>query len=389
MAHWMKYWATLIAVGCGLIALWLLPPDPPRGARNYVPPTEAQEVKLELRREAERLNGVLKRLHWLDSLTHVFADAQPDENGVIVSFPVGIDAATAKEVRAVVAREIDRLEIKDTEYVLAVARPNGHSGNHEAFGLTVRTLQEFYALRGGDPKVCLTLRPYAGSNPQNALWRYGWSPNAGASNILGPCAYYLLYGTPGPAIETWLSSGAAQFGVRHAKSRDPFADPETSSLARIFLRVGNRAPFGIRRSVRYPGAHDCLAGDEQACRNSVLDAKRPVSLRLGDDLPAFLHRDPSGGAFYSFEESLFYDLEQEFGRERFTRFWTSDQDVETAFQAAFGVPIGEWVMGWAQARLGTYRMGPMPSLEAILISLGVISFFLTIAIAMSKKRKVA
>ncbi len=172
--------------------------------------------------------------------------------------------------------------------------------------------------------------------------------------------------------------------MRYAESRNPFGAPSGSSLESIL-----RAPFGARGITRNPGAHNCLTGDEQACRNSVLNAERPVSLGLGDDVPAFLHRDLSGGAFYTFEESLFYDLEQEFGRDAFGRFWTSDQDVETAFHAAFGLPIGAWVMGWARARLGVYRMGPMPSLEAILISLGVISFFLTIAIAMGTRRKVA
>lgn len=384
MAHWMKHWPALVAVGCGLVALWLLPPDPPRRSLNYVPPTDAQALKVELLKEAKRLNDVLKRVHWLDSLSGVLADAQPDENGVIVSFPEGIDDDAKEEFRAQVALEIGRLGIESTEYTFAAARPNGRSGNHEAFSRVLSTRPEFYALEPGDRKVCLALRPSPDA-PQSDLWGFSWSPKPGASNILGPCTHYLIHGSPGPAIGAWLSSGGAQFGMRYAESRNLFGASRGSSLERAL-----RGPFGTRGITRNPGAHSCLTGDEQACRNSVLDVKRPAfSLGLGDDVPAFLHRDLSGGAFYSYEESLFYDLEQEFGRDAFGRFWTSDQDVETAFQAAFGLPIGKWVLGWAQTRLGVYRMGPMPSLEAILISLGVISFFLTIAIAMGKKRTVA
>ncbi len=384
MAPWMKHWPALVAVGCGLVALWLLPPDPPRRSLNYVPPTEAQALKVELRKEAERLNDVLKRVHWLDSLSGVLAEAQPDQNGVIVSFPEGIDDATTEQFRAQVALEIGRLGIESTEYTFAVARPNGRSGNHEAFSWVLRTQPEFYALEPGDRKVCLALRPFPDA-PQSDFWGWGWSRTPGASNILGPCTHYLIHGSPGPAIGAWLRLGAAQFGMRYAESRNPFGAPSGSSLERML-----RAPFGGRGITRNPGAHNCLAGDEQACGNSVLDAKLPAaSLGLGDDVPAFLHRDLWGGAFYTFEESLLYDLEQEFGRDAFGRFWRSGQDVETAFQAAFGLPIGEWVLSWAQARLGVYRMGPMPSLEAILISLGVISFFLTIAIAMGTRRKVA
>ena len=89
MAHWMKHWSALVAIGCGLVALWLLPPDPPREFENYLPPTEAQALNVEFLTEARRLNSVLKRTRWLDSLSDVFANAQPDENGMLFSFPEG------------------------------------------------------------------------------------------------------------------------------------------------------------------------------------------------------------------------------------------------------------------------------------------------------------
>ncbi len=51
------------------------------------------------------------------------------------------------------------------------------------------------------------------------------------------------------------------------------------------------------------------------------------------------------------------DLEAEFGRDRFARFWTSDQSVEDAFAAAFDEPIGAWTMRWAQDRMGPQKSG--------------------------------
>ena len=384
MAHWMKHWPALVAIGCGLVALWLLPPDPPREVDTYVPPTEAQALKVALVNEARRLNDVLKRTRWLDSLTEVLANSQPDENGVIFSFPEGpLNDAWVRDLRSQVAQEIDQLGIENAEYLFAVARPNVYSGNHELFeGRGTTTTTEFYTLRTGDRMVCLMLNQRRGTT-------------------LGPCAQFLIHGTPGPAIRSWLSQGAAQFAMRHVPARSPSAglsrmerllirSPPAglSRSERLFIKIGNQGLFGIRGRVT-PGAHNCLAGDEQACRESVLQVKRPARYRFGPDLPAFVHLALMNGPFYTYEESLFYDLEQEFGREAFGRFWTSDQDVDIAFQAAFGLPIGAWVMGWAQARLGVNRMGPMPSLEAIIISLGVISFFLTIAIAMGRRRKVA
>ncbi|GMR12513.1 MAG: hypothetical protein BMS9Abin29_0702 [Gemmatimonadota bacterium] len=373
MAHWMKHWPALVAVGWGLVALWLLPPDPPRRIQGYTAPTQAQALRVELMAEARRLNNVLKRTRWLDSLSDVLANSEPDESGAILSFPEGLDVddETVITLRTHVAGEIDLLGIESAAYSFAAAWPNARSGNHEAFSKSRATFKEFFAFEAEDRKVCLALYP-------------------ARSNILGPCAYYLIHGTPGPRIGAWLSSGGAKFGTWYAESRNPFADPRLSSLEKLFQKVGNRAPFGIRQ-IRLAGnqTHACLAGDEEACRNSVLDPERPRQAAFGTDVPAFVHSEFSQGSFYTFEESLFYDLEQEFGREAFGHFWTSDQDVETAFKAAFGLPIGKWVMGWAQDRLGVYRMGPMPSLEAILISLGVISFFLTIAIAMGVRRRVA
>ena len=370
MAHWMKHWPALVAIGCGLVALWLLPLDPPRRVENYLPPTEAQALRMELQAEAHLLNNVLKRTRWVDSLSDVFANAQPDENGMLFSFPEGPHwDALVRDLRSPVAQEIDRLGVESSEYLFAVARPNRYSGNHESFeGRGATGTAEFYTLRTGDRMVCLMLNQRRGT-------------------ALGPCAQFLIHGTPGPAIRSWLSQGAAQFAMRHVGARSPFAglDP----LERLFIKIGNQGLFGMRRATNEGGTHKCLAGDEQACRESVLDVKRAAPYRFGSDLPAFLHLELMNSQFYTYEESLFYDLEQEFGREAFGRFWTSDQDVDASFQAAFGLPIGAWVMGWAQARLGVYRMGPMPSLQAILISLGVISFFLTIAIAMGSRRKVA
>ena len=372
MARLMKHWWALVAIGCGLVALWLLPLDPPQRVRNYLPPTEAQALKVKLVNEARLLNDVLKRTHWLDSLSDVLANAEPDENGVLLSLPEGpfFTGTVIAEVRAQVAQEIDLLKIESSKYRFAVASPNAFSGNHESFGRSSSTgSKEFYTLEVEDRMVCLMLNPRS-------------------SNNLGPCAFFLIHGRPGPAVRSWLSQGGAQFATRYAESRNPFAG--LGPMERLFIKVGNQGLFGMRAAFSgTPSVHRCLAGNEHACRKAALEVERPSRYKFGRDLPAFLHKVAGVSPFYTYEESLFYDLEQEFGRVAFGRFWTSDQDVDTAFQAAFGLPIGQWVLGWAQARLGVYHMGPLPSLTAIILSLGVISFFLTIAIAMGTRRKVA
>jgi len=161
MAHWMKHWPALVAVGWGLVALWLLPPDPPRRSRNYTAPTQAQALRVELLAEARRLNNVLKRTHWLDSLSDVLANSSPDENGAILLFSEGLDVddVAVITIRTQVAGELDLLGIESAEYSFAAAWPNARSGNHEAFSQSGAPFKEFYAFEAEDRKVCLSLYP--------------------------------------------------------------------------------------------------------------------------------------------------------------------------------------------------------------------------------------
>ena len=64
------------------------------------------------------------------------------------------------------------------------------------------------------------------------------------------------------------------------------------------------------------------------------------------------------------EDYMFHDLEQEFGPDAFRAFWTSDQDVRTAFQRSFGVPLGDWVVSWVDRTIGVDEPGPALSRTA-------------------------
>jgi hypothetical protein len=83
---------------------------------------------------------------------------------------------------------------------------------------------------------------------------------------------------------------------------------------------------------------------------------------------------------------LLYDLEEEFGRERFSRFWTSDADVEEAFLSAFGEPPEEWLMRWAQARWGHLRVGPGIPFQAGFLSFLTLGLFTGLALFMGRRK---
>ncbi len=80
------------------------------------------------------------------------------------------------------------------------------------------------------------------------------------------------------------------------------------------------------------------------------------------------------------------DLEGDFGRDRFTRFWTSDQSVEDALNAAFGEPIESWTMRWAQDRLGYQKAGPSTDLLSVLLTLATLVACVGVATATATRR---
>ncbi len=82
------------------------------------------------------------------------------------------------------------------------------------------------------------------------------------------------------------------------------------------------------------------------------------------------------------------DLEAEFGRDRFARFWTSDQTVEDAFTAAFGEPIEVWTMRWAQDRMGVQKAGPSVDLLSVLLTLVTLLACVGISTATATRRRV-
>jgi hypothetical protein len=91
---------------------------------------------------------------------------------------------------------------------------------------------------------------------------------------------------------------------------------------------------------------------------------------------------PFGGR----ESGLLWDLQEEYGPERFLAFWGSELGFEEAFQAAFGTTFPQWVMGWAEREVGVLEASPAVPLGATLLSLVVIGGFAAFALARGRRR---
>ncbi len=133
-----------------------------------------------------------------------------------------------------------------------------------------------------------------------------------------------------------------------------------------------------------------LHGWADACRRAVLDPTAYVEPEFYPEVEEWISSGFSrnGEPFGGRERTWMGDLEAEFGRERFSRFWTSDQAVEDAFTTAFGEPIEVWTMRWAQDRMGPQKAGPSTDLLSALLTLVTLLTCVGIATATATRRRV-
>ena len=191
-------------------------------------------------------------------------------------------------------------------------------------------------------------------------------------SVAGPCAFWGRYGQPGSSIHRWLMDGGSEFAT-HSSSRWSVEEDLD------WLEVERR-----RRAWTSILGQACMAGRPAACEEVVLrgdsvQARHGVAMRVGD----FSSRHLIPG-----QQTLLADLEREFGRERFARFWTSSQDVEPAFHAAFGIGLGEWVVHWSTQRFGLREAGARMDVLTLVLSIVFVVSFAFLAAVIAVRRRV-
>jgi hypothetical protein len=188
---------------------------------------------------------------------------------------------------------------------------------------------------------------------------------------LGPCLYFSAFGEPGPYIQTWLE----QRGYRVANTAEWDVSPPSIRLRDE--RVSARELIGGELSF---DALSCTDGNVGRCRTAVLSASNDGVFRRHE-------RDPrTTGVFrraywprsFAIDDRYLASLVHDMGRDRFARFWRSTQPVDSAFQSAFGQPLGEWTARWARAFMPDMPpFGPAPTpvaaVSALLLALGAVA----------------
>jgi hypothetical protein len=138
-----------------------------------------------------------------------------------------------------------------------------------------------------------------------------------------------------------------------------------------------------------------MAGDPVDCSLTVTD---PVFAgENGAELRRAVEDSPASWAdldwadespFGYLDDTLFADMERQFGEEAFARFWSSDQEVPVAFRSAFGVELGEWVLDWVHDQIGVSRAGPGIPVGDLLVSVLALSTLAALACGAATRRRV-
>jgi hypothetical protein len=399
MAFRMKHWLAATVTGMALIAVWRLPPDSHPVMDDVVPLAERvaySRLFEELRLTGERLRSIA----WADSLSALAVHTAVD--GVAVAafgdpeVLVGPVAAMHEAARA----EIAALHARSSTVFGYVYQPHDHASLPGMHPPPTRRTETYAGALDGVP-YCLQVRVIAAERVEEVIeskLRGEDRPNASPrSGLLGACRPYVAHGPPGPAIQRWMERGGAGFSVEDDARLASRLPDDWTVEGSGFLRSGRRTGFGAnvllasRLSVRFD---QCLAGDPEACGDLIRDPAQgdPIQARdfeIMDTTPAvslgrwhnYLTVALEGGFLTS-------DLEDEFGSEAFARFWTSNEGFDVAFERAFGMDAGAWLLEWIGRSMPIEPPGPGLSRSASSGAMIALALLLGMAYARNRERSV-
>ncbi len=351
MALKMRHWVLLALAGCGLIAVTYLPPSKDLGIRRRGPIGTPEwrvlrAVKLELQKQQELLALYTARGQILEEVDRL----SPQSSGEpILLFDAGLPDTWKTAIRGAVQIEWDAIQPVKSEFrfVLAVVVDTLMRAQGVSSSARLRRRHMFPVATDGH--TCLAVLPLAtGGIARDERVPPTYQPAyqneyLGRNEYLGPCAWYLAFGAPGPKIEQWFLSHGYLLAY---DSR--WTGPESIRMAPYWANSFQEAA--------------CAYGRSSSCLTFMLDSltvmdatqRRRALSQHGVTVASGL----DGPRFSRATSSLLADLLRLKGRDRFRAFWTSDLDVEPAFAEAMGEPLGDWTAKWATRHLAAPRKSP-------------------------------
>jgi len=224
-----------------------------------------------------------------------------------------------------------------------------------------------FIARRTDGMDCVAIAPASVDtfSHQISIWRRS------LAEAIAPCALFAAFGVPGRSVGSWL----AATGYAPAQSNHWLVPGISEYTYGPWVQWSDRDAgrgwpeemFGWMRStgtldyalfIRPPYAYGatgirCINGDQGACVTGVLHSG--ISLPTEDSVPPGLTltawrtipAEVTVGTVRPPSPAMVGAIITEFGRDKFQKFWSSDQPFEAAFQSAFGISLGAWSAKWA------------------------------------------
>jgi hypothetical protein len=307
-------------------------------------------------------------------------------------------------VRAFYGRDVDQAIRSALDTALQRAREK--TGAAPRIGVDVVTINDtltisgvrpwwsyhapFYILPSRATDRCIVVLPAGKGLSPWALARTLNSEDA-RMQILGPCAFYAAFGLPGDSIRDWLRSRGVLLALGGSWTQNAGA-----------LQTSGGEPFYTSSTSYYPGppnafyfmsgrAVNCVVGNRSACESIIMDrASTPIPLAVGSVVRPGVGIGPmnhgTGNDFRGREFEIVSDMVRSLGRERFERFWRSNDAVPTAFQKASGMSLGEWVSSWGRERIDRIEHGPVPRALSVLSAIGIVVVCMLWVVFASRRR---
>ena len=361
MAPGMK-WLASVAVCCALIAV--LVPRIDLNVLRVGMSDEAREV-VRLGNQMAEEDRLARQYFYADTLLPLVSASPGFELHVL--HPIGGD--TEARVRAGAARRMATIDSTRAKIALFVVPPT-LGASTAVFGDEML----FYAGTRDNMPYCVSV--VVGRMSRDSASMVVVPLVRSDFNGLGPCIWWAKYGAPGPRMATWLREGGYHFGTSFDRPRIDGNRVERRGFA--------RRTFHGELSLL---ATSCVGGRTDHCEQVLRVDESRRGQRMAEPV-MFSTRIFHTRSFGSFERNLLYDLEMEFGAERFAQFWQSGEDMESAFASAFGLPPGVWVQRWAQARFGVIETNAGMDAATVLLSLLTLLALAAAAVIEAHRRQV-
>ena len=373
MARELRWWLAAALLACGAVAVAYLPP---RGAEQQPGLGDAPIRQTPARLRAQGLAAQWRAANLALRLPEYRQRLQPellrrrerDEPGpaLLIESSESLVPLVRERVRPVLDEVSRQLGLGVTKVSVGlVVDPRRHVSAKAAATPSQDFASPAYLFPdSSDRTTCVALIP---------AWQWTRTPAGMAPATmeywlrtgLGPCAFYAVYGAPGRGVREWLARRGYDLARVPLWDRDRAERPQDS-----FLMYQDGTRWWWRGVYQFPvTAIGCLAGRTTSCRAAVLAGADEWT---GDSLPRFLDSDPRAwwrGQRLLFSDRYLADVVREVGHDRFLRFWSSTEPVDTALATALKTPVGEWTERWQRRLVPRLPLGPAAPLSATLLGL--------------------